>query len=237
MTVPQATAAAVSSATTAQASQAGLVLLFARELEQSWPNVDPQQLKATLPRFTAIIAQLVHRYGAASSTLAARFYQSQRQAAGIAGRFTVKPADPPPWTQIRSTVGWATRDMWVADPPVDQALKDLTGATEQLVLDQGRDTIIGAANTDRKAIGWARVPEPDACYFCAMLATRGAVYKEDTVGFKAHNNCRCHVEPVFTHYEPSAQIREWDALYAKATKGSYGGTNVLNAFRQAYEGR
>ena len=236
MTAPPSTAAA-SSATTAQASQTGLVLLFARELEQAWPQLDPRAIKATLPRFTAIIAQLVHRYGAASSTLAARFYQSQRQAAGLTGRFTVKPADPAPLTQIRSTVGWATRDMWVADPPVDQALKDLTGATEQLVLDQGRDTIIGATNTDRKAKGWARIPEPDACAFCAMLSTRGAVYKEDTVGFKAHNNCRCHVEPVFTHYEPSAQIREWDALYKSATKGATGDVGLLTLFRRAYEGR
>ena len=210
------------------------MLLFARELEQAWPQLDPYSLKQSLPRFTAIVAQLVHKYGAGSSTLAARFYQSQRQAAGLAGRFTVKPADPPPLTQIRSTVGWATRDLWVADPPVDQALKDLQGSTQTLVLDQGRDTIINATHTDRKAIGWARIPEPDACYFCAMLATRGAVYKEDTVGFKAHNNCRCHVEPVFTHYEPTAQIRGWDALYRDSTKGS---SDQLNAFRRAYEGR
>jgi hypothetical protein len=65
-----------------------------------------------------------------------------------------------------------------------------------------------ATSSDRKAKGWARIPEPGACSSALMLATRGAVYRSEKGGdFKSHDNCRCHVEPVFTAYEPSAQVR------------------------------
>jgi hypothetical protein len=133
------------------------------------------------------------------------------------------------------------------DPPVDTrpdastAIADakarLAAAAERQVLDAGRDTIVDNVQRDRKAKAWARIAEPDACAFCAMLATRGAVYHVQRGEFKAHDNCRCHVEPVFTAYEPSAKVREWQALYAEATKGVYGSKNAQRAFRQAYEGR
>jgi len=235
MTAPQATAASASS--NAQAAQVGLALVLEREVAAAWPALDVDRLKATKPNLIALLVHLINRYGSASATMAVRFYQQQRQAAGIAGRFTVRPADPPPLAQVKATVDWATSDMWGTDPDVQAALTKLTGAVETLVLDQGRDTIIGATHADRKAKGWARVPEPDACYFCAMLATRGAVYKHGTATFQPHDHCRCHAEPVFNSYEPSAQIREWQSLYANSTKGVYGMRNQQNAFRRAYEGR
>lgn len=233
MTAPQATAV-LSASSSAQASQAGLALILEREVAAAWPALDVNRLKATKPGLIALLVQLINRYGPASATLAVRFYQQQRQAAGIAGRFTVRPAEPPPLAQVKATVDWATKDLWGSNPDLQAALTNLTGAVETLVLDQGRDTIINATKTDRKAIGWARIPEPGACYFCAMLATRGAVYKRDTATFQPHDHCRCHAEPVFTAYEPTAQIREWQALYAKSTKGQ---SDQLNAFRRAYEGR
>ena len=50
------------------------------------------------------------------------------------------------------------------------------------------------------------------------------------------SNCRCHAEPVFTAYEPSARMREAQATWAQATKGRYG-ADARAAFRQALEGR
>jgi hypothetical protein len=114
----------------------------------------------------------------------------------------------------------------------------LAAASEKLVLDSGRDTIVNNVQRDRKANGWARIPEPGACYFCAMMATRGAVYRsEKSASFKSHDHCRCHVEPVFTAYEPTAQIRGWQQQYTDATRGVYGMKNQQRAFRRAFEGR
>lgn len=45
----------------------------------------------------------------------------------------------------------------------------------------------------RDGTAFARVPEPGACSFCLMLASRGAVYTAKTVGAvnKFHDHCRC----------------------------------------------
>jgi hypothetical protein len=123
-----------------------------------------------------------------------------------------------------------------ASTAIADAKARLAAAAERQVLDAGRDTIVGNAQRDRKAKSWARIPEPGACSFCLMLATRGAVYKETTVGFKSHDNCRCHVEPVFTAYEPSAAVRDAQRLYTESTRGK-SGKAALSAFRQAVEGR
>lgn len=47
-------------------------------------------------------------------------------------------------------------------------------------------------------LGWARVLSGETnCAFCAMLASRGAVYKsEKTAGFEPHPKCDCHAELV-----------------------------------------
>lgn len=60
----------------------------------------------------------------------------------------------------------------------------------------------------RGAIGYARVVDADPCAFCAMLASRGPVYRSDAfddVGptfaggnrFATHDGCECSLEPVY----------------------------------------
>jgi hypothetical protein len=223
-----------------------------------WPSLDLLHLRQSLPAFKAAVAVEVQRYAQASATLAARQYRQERVAAGMGGGFTPVPADPPPVEQIAQAVDWALQPLWNSNvlaaatgqpetaptealPSAGSALADakarLAAATEQQVLDAGRNTVIDNAQADRKARGWARVPEPGACSFCLMLATRGAVYRtETTAGFKSHDNCRCHVEPVFTAYEPPAAVREAQALWASSTGGKSGNAARI-AFRQAVEGR
>lgn len=50
---------------------------------------------------------------------------------------------------------------------------------------------VTTANVNPMWRGWVRVPEPGACAFCRMLATRGAVYTENSGNFRSHNRCRC----------------------------------------------
>jgi hypothetical protein len=231
----------------AQASQAGLAVALGLALAVLWPNLDLANLRRDLPAFKAAVAQQVQRYAAASATLAARQYAQQRKAA-VGGGFSPRPVDPPPVEQVAQAVDWAAQPLWAADvlaqPPTEAgstAIADakarLAASSERLVLDAGRNTIIDNAQRDRQAKGWARVPEPGACSFCLMLATRGAVYRsEGTADFKSHDNCRCHVEPVFTAYEPPARVREAEALWVSSTRGKSGNAARI-AFRQAVEGR
>lgn len=234
-----------------QAAQAGLAVALARQISPALPGLDLTD-STVFAQFAAWLTQLVQRFGQASATLAVRQYAADRTAAGVGGAFTPRPASPAGLDQVSATLGWATaplRDPQAPPQTITPAAVEqrITVGAEKLVLDVGRQTIIDNTLTDRKAKGWARVTEPDACSFCLLLATRGAVYKDaDTAGrnsnkkftgtgeFKTHDNCRCHAEPVFNVYEPSAQIREAEALYRSSTKGLSSG-DARNAFRRAVE--
>jgi hypothetical protein len=231
-----------------QAAQAGLAIMVGLAISKLWPSLDLLHLREALPAFKAAVVQEVQRHAQASATMAVRQYQRQRVAAGVGSGFTPRPADPPPVEQIAQAVDWAVQPLWSSDvlaqplaeagsTAIADAKARLAASSERLVLDTGRDTIVAGVQADRKAKGWARVPEPGACSFCLMLATRGAVYRDAAMAeFKSHDNCRCHIEPVFTAYEPSARIREAQALWATSTRGKSGNA-ARTAFRQAVEGR
>lgn len=106
----------------------------------------------------------------------------------------------------------------------------------------GRDTILGTVRADSQAVGWARVTSGLPCAFCAMLASRGPVYKtRETAAFDAHPNAvhdndACTFEPVYIddgQWPPrSDEFRElWDA----STAGMSGPKAQREAFRKAYE--
>jgi hypothetical protein len=209
------------------------VAALLQELKQIFGLIDIQDLKGTLPHYEAAVAALVRQYGRASAGIAARFYSQAREEAHVKSVFTPHHAELPSLSEVKSNVRWATKSLWSQEPDIKSARTLLDGAVDQMVLGVGRDTIVDNVHRDRDARGWARVPEAGCCAFCAMLATRGAVYKnEQTADFQAHDGDRCHVEPIFTAYEPSAQVREWQALWSSSTQG-HNGKDAINAFRNA----
>lgn len=224
----------MATATSSQAAQAGLATALSYDLERAWNGLDVSSLRQSLPEFTLTVAALVRRYGSASATLAVRQYLADRLAAGVRGPFSPRPAPLPPLPQVGATVSWATQPLWSATPDVAAAQQRLQGAADMLVMDVGRQTVVDNVQRDRHAKGWARIPEPGACYFCLALATRGAVYKESTADFRSHDHCRCHAEPVFNAYEPSAAIRDAQRIYRESTAG-VSGAEKLRAFRKAIE--
>jgi len=104
------------------------------------------------------------------------------------------------------------------------ARDDLGGASARLVMNGGRATVTNAAVNDTFSEGWERVIEPKSCAFCAMLAGRGAVYKESTVDFRAHDRCHCVARPVFRGQTSvnTGLSDEW----AKATNGKKGSAAI-----------
>jgi len=222
--------------------QADIVALIPSLLREAWPLLDLHNLQATMPRFTAAVRAIVQRYGQASAAGALMYYQRERRAASVPGRPSLKVAPSPADSVIESAVSWATTDLYgpVTADTTTAAMARLDESVSQLVLDQGRDTIIGAVKADKYAKGWARVTEPGACSFCVMLALRagaGMLYKrQSSADFQAHDGCRCHAEAVFTAYEPSSRMRDMQTLWADSTKGR-SGNDARNAFRQAVEGR
>lgn len=122
---------------------------------------------------------------------------------------------------------------------MQDALSRSSGAAVRQAMNGGRGVTDRVVELDRKIKGFARVTDSDPCPFCALLASRGAVFgkgsfiasdakmeadrrREGTTwalnpeaardvpeGWtnvaKVHNNCKCHLRPVY------ANESVWDA--------------------------
>lgn len=127
---------------------------------------------------------------------------------------------------------------------------NLSGSATTLALEGGREVVHEAVQEDEEAIGWARVGKEDPCAFCAMLISRGAVYRsEATAGgrknknfvgdemFKFHDHDRCVAVPVFDPTDPILDRAE--ALYDQWLQATSGHSNqaARNVWRDYWEKR
>lgn len=196
------------------------------DIDRSWDAIAPG------------MEAVVRNYHRQSSGVAAGYYQAYRTAEAAGGSPTLRLADFDP-DQVSYSLGFYGR---VAPKQmIQRGIRDVASKTTTLmvggatrhVLDGGRNTVIGSVREDRQSVGYARVTASKPCAFCAMLAGRGAVYKQNTAGFRAHDHCSCSVEAVYRQDAPlPSGGDEFADLYTKQAKGS---TDPLNAFRRAYE--
>jgi len=65
---------------------------------------------------------------------------------------------------------------------------------ERFVLDTGRQSVAD----ERGRAMFQRIPQPGCCDWCAMLASRGAVYHSEATGEAgSHDRDLCVIAPVF----------------------------------------
>lgn len=227
-------------------AQATLIVLLLRDMRILRRLIEQARLRETVPEWITAVRSLVDQYGAASSALAANFYENQREAAGIRSRFAVTPAEAPPEEQVEAALRWATKDVWTGGA-LEAAQSKADGVAQKLVLDQGRDTLRQAVRQDRDAVAYARAAALGACSFCKLMASRGAVYKTagtagreaddrfsgDASVVKFHDNCHCTIIPVFRgqRFELSEHAAGWDRLYREYAQGHPG--EQLRLFRRA----
>ncbi|MFE5570526.1 hypothetical protein ACFQ68_36420 [Amycolatopsis japonica] len=126
---------------------------------------------------------------------------------------------------------------------LNQTGPGVAAASVRHTLAAGRSRVERATAADPAARGWLRVTDGDPCWWCAMLASRGAVYlsresactrggTED----EYHNGCGCQPEPFFHMPMLPDTTREFAALWTDATQG-LSGKDARLAFRRAYEAR
>ena len=194
-------------------AQRGLSRLLRRDVGRLWRLLNPAR-PASFTDWLDAMEEVVTQFGDTSARLAAEFYDEQRVAAEVNESFTVPMADPPQREQTETVLRWATHDVWETEPEterqrdpldvrLDTAERQMEAATQKLVADQGRETIRQAAREDRHAVGYARAAALGACAFCALMASRGMVYKSagtagqdanerfsgDASVAKFHDNC------------------------------------------------
>lgn len=120
---------------------------------------------------------------------------------------------------------------------------------ERITLNAARGLTYNLAEFDGRVIGWARYSTTGTpCGWCAMLISRGAVYKSaksaaiatnddgNRVADQFHDNCHCIAIPVFTRdqfgrSELFALNREYADLWPKVTAGK-GGDAAISAWRK-----
>lgn len=123
------------------------------------------------------------------------------------------------------------------DEAYDRAFTKYAGIVRRQTMMGGRLTIARTTGRDRRAIGWRRVTDGNPCAFCAMLASRGPVYRDAAAadGLQYHAHCGCTAEPAYSQWEPSEQEQAYidaytDARYAERKRST---KQVLKAMRQS----
>lgn len=134
--------------------------------------------------------------GDISAANAAEWYERDR-ARNVIGPYSAVLADIDENVVGRSA-RYAAQPLFNPDAAIEDVFIELMlTSVEDYVRNAARETVAQNAVRDSANGGWYRIPEFDACDFCLMLTDRGAVYSEDTVGFAAHNNCRCEIGSVW----------------------------------------
>jgi hypothetical protein len=196
-------------------------------------HIDPAAMADSWGSLRKLIFGLVDNHYQASAASAARYYQQSRVISDL-GHFAVPQVHLDQDYLARSLDSQTLGSFFHQVKELDtQEAADISGRAAEasgsrLAMRGGRDTITQATIADPHALGWERIISAGACGFCAMLASRGAVYKERSVQFRAHDHCTCTAQVIFEGQEPTGKVltEEW----RKVTAGKSGA-----AARSAWE--
>lgn len=259
-----------------RAAQARRAAALAVLVSRYWEGVSERDLAASGRNFIELVLPLIRSSRAASAGLAVAYATRYRELVAPQlepVRFTV-PKDVLPDRAIQvslsvtgpvalrrkvdrvkvpvSPTPGPTRVFTVNELAVVRrkaVSQRVQGAAVRHALNAGRDVIMGqAVQSDSAVVGYYRGTRVNPCYFCAMLASRGAVYKGDSFDrsdprftgdgtIKVHDSCQCFPVPIYARGEglPSAVVG-FEEQWRSATRGKSGRDAVI-AFRRAREGR
>ncbi|MFI5840554.1 hypothetical protein ACIA8K_12680 [Catenuloplanes sp. NPDC051500] len=116
-------------------------------------------------------------------------------------------------------------------------------AVERIVMNGARSATWSAAQRDTRVVGYARVSQSGTpCGFCAMLISRGAVYKTKLTatysdGDQYHDNCHCVAIELYAESDYASERfalnREYQDLWPEVTKG-HSGKDALRVWRRYF---
>ena len=220
-----------------------------RQLGVAWRSFDPSDVARSWPTLSKVVAQLVGRGYGASQALAVAYLRSHAFAAGVDLAPLVGPsinlAQIDTSLTVTGPVAFKTAVAAGQAPEVaaNLALVQLTGAATRLAQLGGRSTIDRTVHESKVIVGYRRETRAHSCYFCAMLASRGSVYKSkesatvrDARGGgskRFHDHCHCTTEPLYGHQDEPAHVADLSARWTEVTAGK-SGDDAVNAWRAAY---
>lgn len=146
-----------------------------------------------------------------------------------ASTYVAVEAALPPVEKLQKTARWALKATG------EQGRTDLAGSLNRAVFDGARDTT--RINVERTNSRWAVDARPTACPWCRMMATRGALYKEQATALAAcHDHGHCVAVEIRTpnNYQAPAHVEQWQSEYlkARADAGTGSPKDIQAAWRQ-----
>lgn len=230
---PEEAVAALVAARAFRSGQLRIRANYLRDFADLWPVLSKQ---ADVQRWLRLNVSLVRRWQQPSRSLALEFFAAQQEAQ-TGG--TSRLAAPEPMPDVQIVKNLLDRGPGVAKRARLRGLDDLEawekaeaasmGSGGRLVLAGGRDAMVA-----QEPLGFMRVTDGDPCYWCAMLAGRGAVYataRDAGEGNTFHDNCGCTVLPIFARTDfLSAEAKHYRAIFdAHYPNGG------MAAYRKAYD--
>lgn len=211
---------------------------------QSYLRVWPvwQGDEESFNRLVGVTYPLVTVHRRLSASLAASYYQNFRTVEKVKGKPTPHLAGPLDEATVTGTLFVTGRDMTAkaiaagASPQaaMQAAFVRTSGTVGRFVLGGGRDTIVRSSSADPLAKGYGRVTGANPCAFCAMIASNGPVFSEDTADFEAHDHCSCAGEPMYEGSEWPGEAKEFKRLWNEHASGA---ENPLAEFRRVLSAR
>lgn len=209
----------------AQAAGVGLVL---------WNDLDPSDLDRSGVRWLAENTALASDFYAQSAATTAAYIKRYRDAEGAsgAGSIVTPTFDAALTSQVLLVAGPLRVKNLVGSGMTGSAAlaaakSGYAGMLRRQVLMGGREAIDQTAGQDEQAVGWRRVSDGSPCSFCALLCSRGPVYRsrssagDDPVagdGMRFHSHCGCTAELVYGSWQPTEQEQGYIDAYQRAAR-------------------
>ena len=147
--------------------------LMVSDLAALWRAVDGQDVEFLRDALQAEVPGVVDPYLAAAGDITADWYEAQAPDLN----YVARPAAVVDEGQLQATARWAAGTVLTKSPvsPLDL----LAGSMQRALFNESRETIVENAEVEPGA-RWARHASANACEFCRMVATRGAVYTSES---------------------------------------------------------
>lgn len=228
-----------------QQQQAFLAAAALAEILRLWGLLRLGDVRSSWPVIRTALATLIRDRFNVSAAAGNAYYLQARSAAGVTGDLPLLELPPVPDEQLITATLDSTgpytllAKIRAAEQPAQAAQVTavrLSGASTRLILNGARQAVVQAVRQDSKGVAWMRVTAANPCAWCAMLASRGPVYKTaQEAGFKAHNHCRCTAQAVFSASDAAA-LRDNDLYqqWKQVTEG-LSGKSALRAWRRYWD--
>lgn len=152
-----------------------LATLSYQDLAALWRRVkdndDAEYIRDVL---IELVPEIVGTYTNAAAVLTTQWYDDLLPETD----FVAEPADPLDPAKLVASTRWALSPLFGGNASTSP-LSLMGGFAQRAVFDASRQTVLLNANQEQ-GTRWARHASSNACEFCRMVATRGAVYTSES---------------------------------------------------------